>query len=142
MVTQLSIFIRNKPGELRKITQLLADNSIDIRALTVAETADYGILRIIVNKPDEAYSVLQSKNILVGKTEILAIEMKDEPGGLNFIANILGDAGVNIEYMYAYSRKDTAILLIQVSADHKAKAVETFDKNNVRIFKPEEIYNK
>lgn len=141
MVIQLSIFIRNKPGELKKVTQLLADNNIDIRALTVAETADYGILRIIVNKPEECYKLLQEKQVLVGKTDILAVEMKDKPGSLNNIASILGNADVNIEYLYAFTHKSNAILLIQVSNEHKQKAIEAFKNNDIRLFSPEEIYN-
>lgn len=139
MVTQLSIFVRNKPGEFRKITRLLAENGIDIRALTVAETADYGILRIIVNKPEECYAILQEKNILVGKTDILAVEIADKPGGLSLIADIFGDAGVNIEYMYAFSRKNFAILLIQVSPEHKNYAIETLNSKNIKIFTSDEI---
>jgi hypothetical protein len=141
MVIQLSIFIRNKPGELRKISQLLADNNIDIRALTVAETADYGILRIIVNRPDECYKLLQEKQVLVGKTDILAVEMTDKPGSLNNIASILGDAEVNIEYLYAFTHKSNAILLIQVSNEHREKAIKAFNNNKIRLFSPEEIYN-
>mgnify|MGYP006282496109 CR=1 FL=1 len=140
MVLQLSVFLKNRPGELRKVTQMLADNKIDIRALTVAETADYGILRLIVNKPEECYKLLQSKNFLVGKTDILAVEMADHPGGLHKIASVFGDAGVNIEYMYAFAYKETAILLIQVSNEHRATAVETLDANKIKIFSPEEIY--
>ena len=140
MVIQLSVFLRNKSGELSKITQMMADKGIDMRALTIAETADYGILRLIVNKPEECYNLLQSQGILVGKTEIMAIEMPDKPGALNWIAKVLGDAGVNIEYMYAFPRKEKATLLIQVSNEHKKKAIEAFDSNKIKIYKPEEIY--
>ncbi len=110
MIIQLSIFVRNQPGELKKVTGLLAENNIQIRAITVAETADYGILRCIVNDPESAYSLLKENNVLVGKTEVMAVQMEDKPGGLNKIATILGDARVNIEYFYAFAIENKAIL--------------------------------
>ena len=140
MIIQLSIFVPNRPGELFKITELLAENNIQIRALTVAETADFGIFRIIVNDPEKCFKILTAKNILVGKTEILAVEMEDKPGGLNKIAKILGDAGVNIEYLYAFVSKK-AVLVVQVSREHQNKAIEALTKNKITQFKPEEIYN-
>ncbi|MHA1339760.1 MAG: ACT domain-containing protein [Promethearchaeota archaeon] len=141
MVVQISVFLRNKPGELRKVTNLLAKNNIDIRALTVAETADYGILRLIVNKPDECFNILQSNGILVGKTEIMAVKMEDRPGSLNRIADILADAGVNIEYLYAFTVKSEAILLLQITKQHKQAAIKALKENNIKIYSAEEIYN-
>jgi hypothetical protein len=141
-VIQLSIFVRNRPGELVKITNILAENNIQLRALTVAETADFGILRVIVNEPEKAAKVLGEKEILVGKTEIMAVEMVDKPGTLNTIAKILGDANVNIEYLYAFAKtKENAILLIQVTPDHRERALEAMKANNIKVFTPEEVYN-
>lgn len=140
MIIQLSIFVPNRPGELFKITNLLAENDIQIRALTVAETADFGIFRVIVNDPNKCYRILTANNILVGKTEIIAVEMEDKPGGLNQIAKLLGDNGVNIEYLYAFASKK-AILVVQVSRDHLEKAIDVFSKAGIYQFKPDEIYN-
>ena len=141
LVTQLSIFARNRPGELVKVTKVLAENGIQIRALTVAETADFGILRVIVDKPDKAAEVLTEKNILVGKTEILAVKMDDKPGGLNQIAEILGSANVNIEYLYAFAKASDAILLIQVSPNHMDNAIKVLSENKIKIYEPNEIYS-
>ena len=119
----------------------MADNEIQIRALTVAETADYGILRIIVNDPEKCYKILQKKNILVGKTEVIAVKMEDKPGALHNIAMILGEAGVNIEYLYAFATVGHAILVVQVNAEHVEKALKTFADKGIKEFQPEEIYN-
>lgn len=141
MIIQLSIFVRNTPGQLMQITSLLAKNNIQIRALTVAETADYGILRIIVNDPEKCFEILKKNNVLVGKTEVLAVEMEDKPGGLDKIAQILGNNGINIEYLYAFATKKAAILVIQVNQDHVQKAMDVLNKNKIKIYKPEEVYN-
>lgn len=139
MITQLSVFLRNKPGELSKVTAIIKENNIDVCALTVVETADYGILRVLVNKTEELYSLLQQKNFLVGKTEIIAVKMADESAGLNRIANIFGKANINIEYIYGFSRKENIILLIQVNPDHQEKALEILKLNSIEIYSSEDI---
>jgi hypothetical protein len=140
MILQLSIFVRNQPGELKKVTSLLASNNVQIRAMTVAETADYGIFRVIVDNPEKTYNIMKENNFLVGKTDVLAIEMEDKPGGLHKIATILGDAGVNIEYFYAFAIKNKAVLVMQVTREHVEKAEAALKKNKVNQFKPEDIY--
>lgn len=140
MIIQLSIFLRNQPGQLMLVTDLLAKNKIQIRALTVAETSDYGILRIIVDEPEKTHKLLLEKNILVGKTDVFAIEMEDKPGGLHKIASIFGEAGVNIEYLYAFAHTPNAILVIQVNPDHQKKAIQIIKEKKLRELLPEEIY--
>ncbi|MHA1730827.1 MAG: ACT domain-containing protein [Promethearchaeota archaeon] len=138
MVMQITVFLPNRAGELMKVTKLLADEGIDIRALTVSETADFGLLRLIVDKPEQCLKALRSGNFLADTTEILAVSMKDKPGGLHEVASILGENGVNIEYLYAFTHADEAILL--VCPTDAAKAVEVLDRHNVKVFSPEEIY--
>ncbi len=141
MVKQISIFLKNQPGELMKVTGLLKENGINIKALTVAETADFGILRIVVNDPDKCVKVLKDQNFLVDLTEIMAIEMKDQPGGLHDIAVLLGSAGVNIEYLYAFSHKSAsnAILLVAITKEHQKKAVDTLKAKKIKVFTQEEV---
>lgn len=141
MVKQMSVFLRNQPGQLMLLTGLLKDNEINIKALTVADTADYGILRIVVDDPDKCIAVLQANNFLVDSTDIIAVEMKDEPGGLHAIASLLGDEGVNIEYLYAFSHKSAsnAILLVAVAKNTHDKAVSVLEGNDFKIFTQEEI---
>ncbi|MHA1339493.1 MAG: ACT domain-containing protein [Promethearchaeota archaeon] len=141
MIKQLSVFLKNTPGQLMKVTGILAENNIQIRALTVAETADFGILRLIVNNPEKSYEILKANNILCGKSDVMAVEMEDKPGGLDKIAKILGNNGINIEYLYAFATGKTAILVLKVSENHIEKAEKVLTENNVKQFKPEEIYN-
>jgi hypothetical protein len=141
MIVQLSVFVKNTPGELMKITGLLAENNIQIRAFTVAETSDYGILRVIVNDPDKSFKILQERNIMVGKTNVFCLEMEDKPGGLHKISSILGNAKVNIEYLYAFTSQNRGILVIQINQNHVKIAQKTLAENNIYEYKPEEIYN-
>lgn len=120
MVKQLSVFLPNKPGILAKLTEFLEKSAINIRALTVADTADYGILRIIVNDPDKCLRILKDENYLVSETEVIALEVEDKPGGLHRVAKILGDSQVNIEYIYSTLTVGAAIILMQVNDITKA----------------------
>ncbi|MHA1786549.1 MAG: ACT domain-containing protein [Candidatus Helarchaeota archaeon] len=123
MLKQISVFLPNKPGVLANFTKTLMEKSINLRALTVAETADYGILRIIVDKNDECIELLKKDNYLVSETEVLAVEIADKPGSLHEIAKILGENGVNIEYLYSTILKDEAIIILRVTDNEKAKKI-------------------
>ncbi len=139
-LTQLSIFVRNRPGELLKVTTILADNNIDIRAITVAETSDFGILRVIVSDSDKAAKILTEKGIMVGKTEVMAIAMKSRTEGLNEIATILANSNCNIEYLYAFNKAgDDAVLLLQVSSDQRETAYDALLKHGIKIYSADEI---
>src|SRR5512144_2171416 len=101
-VEQISVFIENKSGRLAEITRILAEAGINIRALSLADTSDFGILRLIVNDNDKAKEVLKQHGFTVGKTDVVAVEVEDRPGGLHKLLNILYTANVNVEYMYAF----------------------------------------
>ncbi len=120
MVTQFSIFLPNEPGILAVITELLGKNDINIRALTVGDAADYGVLRIIVDDPDKCLTVLQDANYMVSKTEVLAVEVEDKPGGLHKIAKLLGDNAINIDYIYSTLAAGAAVILLRVNKPDKA----------------------
>jgi len=139
MVKQVSVFLPNEPGVLAKFTELLEKNSINIRALTVAETADYGILRIIVNDPDRCIEVLRNSNYLVSETEVIAFEVEDKPGGLHKIATLMGDNNINIEYLYSTLTSKAAIILMRVN--NIEKATELLKQAGVKILSGEEVYN-
>jgi hypothetical protein len=140
MVMQISVFVPNRAGELGKVTGILMEAGVNIRALTVSETSDYGILRMIVSDPDKAQEALQG-NFLVDQTDVIACEMKDEPGSLHEIASVLGDAGVNIEYLYAFiGKSDQAILILRIENKMRSKAIDVLAAANIRIYEPEEIY--
>lgn len=107
-IKQVSVFLENKPGQLSAMTALLAANDIDIRALSLAETEDFGIARMIVDDIYEAANVLRNGDFIANFSHVLAFAVPDEPGGLNKLLNAFNDAEVNIEYMYAFlGAKDT-----------------------------------
>jgi len=101
-VEQIAVFLENKSGRLAEITGILADNFINIRALSVADTADFGILRLIVDKVDAAKKVLKEGGFTVGTTNVLAVEVSDEIGGLARVLKTVHSEGLNVEYMYAF----------------------------------------
>lgn len=127
MIKQISLFLENRTGRLAQITKLLADNGIDIRALSIAETSDYGILRIIVNDPDSAVEMLKSTGITATVTEVLGIAVKDIPGGFAAAISVLSDANIAIDYLYAFiSRKDgLANVILRVGNNEAAAKVLT-----------------
>lgn len=104
-IRQISVFVENKPGRLSAITKILKDNGINIRAISIADTKDFGILRLIVSDPDKACEKLRAEKCTVTITEVVAIEIADELGRLSSVIDILADSKVNIEYMYAFLSK-------------------------------------
>lgn len=102
-ITQLSVFLENKPGRLQHILKVLADRAINIQTLTIAEVSDFGILRMIVNKPDGAYAALKAEHVTCSRTDVLAVALEDTPGALHRLVEAFSKRGLNIEYMYAYT---------------------------------------
>lgn len=122
-VTQVSVFMENKPGHLQNVLKILSDAGINIITLTIAETADFGILRMIVNDPDKARSVLREAGITSSTTDVLAIEIDDRPGELYRAIDIFTKNKLNIEYMYAFTEKrgDRAVLIFRFDDIELAK---------------------
>lgn len=113
-IEQLSIFLENKAGRLAEVTDVLASAGINIRALSLADTSDFGILRLIVNDHEKAKAALKNSGFTVGLTTVVAVEVPHKPGGLNAILQLLGKKGVNVEYMYAFLQKgDNAVLIFR-----------------------------
>jgi hypothetical protein len=139
-VKQLSVFIENQPGKLVEALEALADAQVDLRALSLADTSDFGILRAIVDKPNKAVEVLSEAGFLVKSNEVLAVVVGDKPGGLASIVRILSEAGVNIEYTYAFvaHSKDKAYVIIR--ADNNEDAVKTLKKNGITLLMDKEMY--
>ena len=130
---QVSVFVENKPGRLAAVTEKLYEKGINIRAFTIAEAGDFGIIRMVVDKTDEAYEILRNAGFTVTLTRVLGVEVEDEPGGLYKIAKALGDANVNIEYVYAFTfGGDKALIILRVN--DLEKAVEILEKEGM-LFK-------
>lgn len=142
MVKQVSVFLENKSGRLAEVSRILGRNSIDIRALSIADTAEFGILRLIVNNPDLAVKVLSDKGFSVGTTEVIAIRVDDKPGGLSEALNCLEENNIGIEYMYAFiGNVGSSKALVIIRVDDVQNALEILDKNNIETVPAEQIYS-
>ena len=136
---QISVFIENKRGRLAQITKTLGDNGVDLGALSIADTADYGVLRLIVDKPGLAEKILKDGGYAVSITDVIAISVDDRPGGLAAALEILDGYGLDIEYMYHYARKNSRKAAIIVRVDKPAEAVEKLAGSPVTLLSGEDL---
>jgi hypothetical protein len=133
-VRQLSVFIANESGRVSQVTGVLGDGGINIRGFSVSDTADYGILRLVVDRPEEAHALLKRAGFTVKETDVICILLPDVPGGLAGVLKIVSDAGVNIEYVY--SLISTYVVLNVADVD---RAVALLKDRPVRLVSQEEI---
>ena len=140
-VEQISIFIENKSGRLAEITRILGDAGINIRALSLADTSDFGILRLIVNDVEKAKLVLKDKGFTVSKTEVVAVEVPDRPGGLSAILQTLDAERINVEYMYAFVERCGGNAVIIFRFDETDKAIATLTDKNFNILEGDRLYS-
>lgn len=140
-IQQLSVFVENKPGKLAEITEVLSKEDIDMRALSMADTEQFGVLRLIVNKPDAAQQALKAADLRVSLTDVIAVEVPDSPGGLSKALMLLADAGIFVEYMYAFvnGKKNSAYVILRV--DNNEKAVKTLTDGGINLVRGTEIYD-
>lgn len=143
LIKQLSIFVENKPGRLADITEVLAKANIDIRAISVADTTDFGILRLIVNKPDEACAALKEAGLAVTLTSVIAVGIDDEPGKFSVALRMLSNAEIVVEYMYAFQCRIHGRAYVILRVDNEEKALEVLNSNSegVECISAERIYN-
>jgi hypothetical protein len=120
LIKQISIFSENRPGRLAAIAQAMMEEKINILAFSIAEAEGFGVVRALVDHPEKAHKKLAAIGFNVAFTDVIAVQMRDEPGGLFDIATILGDAKINIEYAYAYSGKEGAVLILRVDKAEEA----------------------
>ncbi|HEY0196308.1 MAG TPA: ACT domain-containing protein [Methanobacterium sp.] len=140
-IKQLSIFLENKKGRMRKALDVLANNDINIRAMSIADVSDFGILRLIVPVPERATEILEENNFLVKVGDVIAVEMSDKPGGLNTILEILDEANINLDYLYAFvdEKEERAIVLLH--PEDVDGSIEALAKGGAKIIPPEEVYD-
>ncbi len=130
-IQQISVFLENRSGQIAEITRILARNGIDLRAIHIAETADYGVLRLIASKPQEASRILLENGFVLSMTPVAAVAVPDEPGGLARLLELLAGAGLDIEYMYSVvGRKDSLAYMIFRVADMR-HLEDIFEKNGI-----------
>lgn len=138
-INQISVFLENKIGRLAEVTKVLGSKGINIRALSIADTAEFGILRMIVSQPEEAYSILEKSGFTVSKTEVIVVEVMDRPGGLAEVLEILAKACLNVEYLYAFVAPKGKNALVVLKIEKLTEAVELLRREKVKILTREEI---
>jgi hypothetical protein len=140
-IDQISVFVENKPGKLAEITGLIGDAGIDLRAMSIADTTDFGILRLIVDKPQLAYDILKKADCVVSVTQVIAVSIEDKPGCLAKVLKLLSDEGINIEYVYAFitRKKEDAYVIFRM--EDNERAVKILTENGIKLASGEEIYD-
>lgn len=140
-INQISIFIENKPGNLAKVTNFLAENDIDIRAFEIADSSDYGIIRIIVDKPYDTLTLLKDNDWVCNLTQVIGIKIADKPGGMAAVLNVLSDENISIDYAYTFvTRKtDDALMIFRVQENETVSSL--LNKNGFKLVAQEDLKN-
>ncbi len=138
-VKQISVFVENKFGRMSEIINALAKNSIDISALSLADTSEFGILRLIVDKPELAVDVLKEEGVIVKLSDVLAVAIDDAPGGLAKALSVLTEANVAIEYMYAFIGKADGKAMTVIRVDDEPKAIEALNNGGITLLTTDDI---
>ncbi len=139
-VEQISIFLENKAGRLADVTRVLSEAGVNIRALSLADTSDFGILRLIVDDNDKAKAALKKNGFTMGKTDVVAVEVEDRPGGLSRILGILSKQNINVEYMYAFVQHSGKDAVIIFRFDDLDAAVKALQENDVKVLEGKTVY--
>ncbi|MCX7843149.1 MAG: ACT domain-containing protein [Clostridia bacterium] len=140
LVKQISVFLENKSGRLAEVTKILGENGINISALSIADTTDFGILRLIVNNPEKAEQVLMENGFAVSATSVIAIGVEDKPGGLSTALEILARESIGIEYVYAFVGRDGKDAYVILRVENPDKAIDVLTKNNIKVLSSSAVY--
>jgi hypothetical protein len=139
-VEQISVFLENRPGGLEQVTGILKDAGINIRTLTLADTSDFGILRMIVNDVEAASRVLKEQGLRISRTNVVAVEVPDRPGGLHGILEVVAKNGINVEYLYAFVERSGENAVIIFRLDAPDKAIEVLKQNGFTVLPGAKLY--
>ena len=137
---QISIFLENRKGRLWKALNVLSNADINIRALSIADTSEFGILRMIVPDPEKAKGILENDNFVVKVNEVIAVEVPDKPGGLGGILGLLNRADINVEYLYAFVEKNKDEAIVVLRTDDVDAGIKALEGGNVTMLTAEEVY--
>jgi len=140
-VEQISVFLENKAGRLAEVANVLGNVGINIRALSLADTTDFGILRLIVNDREAAKKALKEAGFTVGITQVIAVEVEDKPGGLAKILKLLADEDINVEYMYAFVERSSGNAVLIFKLEDLDKAIDLLSSHGVRVIPGERVYS-
>ncbi len=136
---QISIFLENKKGRLKKAINVLSQADINIRALSIADTSEFGILRLIVPQPEEAQKVLEENHFVVKVNEVIAVEVPDKPGGLDGILGVLHDSDTNVEYIYAFVEKNSDNAVVVIRTEDIDEGIKVLEAGNIHVLTSEEV---
>lgn len=140
-IQQLSIFLQNRMGSLSKPLEVLSDADVNIRAMCMADTSEFGILRLVVDNPLKGKEALEEKNFLVKITDIIGVEMNDTPGGLTDVLKVIKDNDIDLEYLYAFSHEDGEKAILLLHAEDIDNLISILNDNDIVIVPSEEVYN-
>ena len=140
LVSQISVFLENTKGRLFSVSDILAKNDINVRAVSIADTTDFGILRMIVNDPEKAYCVLRENNFTVRITKVIAVEIDDTPGSMAEVLKKLNDQGIEVEYMYAFLGNISGNALVILKIDDPEKVEKISQMDGVKLIPADEVY--
>jgi hypothetical protein len=139
-VDQISVFVENKPGKLVEVVELLGAKGIDLRAMSIADTADFGILRLIVDKPQKALEELRAAEFVTTVNKVLPVLIDDKPGALARVIRVFSDAGISIEYVYAFVTHEANKASVIFRVEDNGKAIEVLKANGVELADESKIF--
>jgi hypothetical protein len=140
LVRQISVFLENKSGRLAEVTRTLRDHQIDIRALYIADTTEYGILRMIVDRPEDTVRILSESGFTVNSTNVIAIAIADVPGMLDQALETLSVSGISVDYLYAYVGRASTDAVVVMRVENPDLALTKLQSANVRVLSTKEVY--
>ncbi len=142
LIKQVSVFIPNQKGQLAQLTDVLIAHNIDIRAIAVFDTKEFGILRMVVDDPDRTVEILKEEGIVAKISKVLAVEPEDKPGALNEIFTVLKENNLNVEYIYSFVMRKTEMPYIVMKLDDQERGAQILSANGINVVNKSEIYGK
>jgi len=139
LIKQLSVFLENKEGRLAEVTRILAEAGVDINALVISDTTDFGILRLIVKDSEKAYEVLKKNQFTVSFTNVVVISMSDFPGSLSKVLEVLDKDGIGIEYMYAFLGRKIGQAPAVLRVEDTERAIKLLEENNIKLLSESDL---
>ena len=140
-IKQLSIFLQNRMGSLSKPLEVLSDADVNIRAMCMADTSEFGILRLVVDNPEKGKDALEESGFLVKITEIIGVEMNDTPGGLTNVLNIIKDNEIDLEYLYAFTHEKEGKAILLLHSDDIDRLISVLKDSDITVVQSNEVYN-
>lgn len=140
LVKQISVFLENKSGRLAEVTKTLGSNEIDIRALYIADTTEYGILRMIVDQPEKALQALTDSGFTVSSTNVIAIAIEDHPGTLDQALETLSEGSISVDYLYAFVGRSSTDAIVIIRVENPQLALDKLEQTGIRVLSSKEVY--